>query len=390
MKRHETPKVEDTQPAPDGGWDAAQRADTDESWSEEERVRYEERLQYEERLRYEEDEAQAERHAAPQPEYQEPEYQTPEYPAPERHFLLPANLKREQPLVPVDSAASRALVAVIAILTFLAALSAGAAIMVANASTQWRGAVSNEMTIQIRPDPRRDIEADVVRAVALARATPGMESARAVPRAESDRLLEPWLGAGLDLIELPVPRLVTLRLAAAPRPDLAALRQSLKAEIPGASLDDHHMWLARISTMATTMVAAGLGVVLLVLAAAALAVAFATRGAMAGSRDSVEVLHLVGADDAFIAREFQNRFAMLGLKGGAIGAAAALLTVAALGIVSSAWSTGPGGEQLQALFGAFEIGWSGNVAVVLVALVVAAISGLVSRIAVRRYLAAIG
>jgi cell division transport system permease protein len=302
---------------------------------------------------------------------------------------LPVNLKRELPLVPVDSAASRALVAVIAILTFLAALSAGAAIMVSKASSQWRGAVSSEMTIQIRPDPRRNIDADIARAVALARATPGIEDVRNVPRAESDRLLEPWLGTGLDLVELPVPRLVTIRIASGTRPDLNTLREMLKATVPVASLDDHRMWVTRISTMANTMIAAGLAVVLLVLAAAALAVAFATRGAMAGSRDSVEVLHLVGADDEFIAREFQNRFARLGLRGGGIGAIAAILTVATLGILTSAWGSGPGTEQLQALFGAFEIGWAGYLAVILIAIVVAAISGLVSRIAVRRYLAAI-
>jgi ATP-binding cassette subfamily F protein uup len=67
--------------------------------------------------------------------------------------------------------------------------------------------------------------------------------------------------------------------------------------------------------MASTIILSGAAVVLLVLAAAALAVAFATRGAMAGSRDSVEVLHLVGADDDFIAREFQSRFVRLGLRG---------------------------------------------------------------------------
>lgn len=305
------------------------------------------------------------------------------------HGDLPVNLKREMPLVPVDSAASRALVAVIAILTFLAALSAGAAIMVSAASAQWRGAVSSEMTIQIRPDPRRNIDADIARAVELARTTPGIEDVRSVPRAESDKLLEPWLGAGLDLVELPVPRLVTIRIGGGPRPDLATLRDALKTAVPVASLDDHRMWVTRISTMANTMIAAGLAVVLLVLAAAALAVAFATRGAMAGSRDSVEVLHLVGADDEFIAREFQNRFARLGLKGGAIGAVAAILTVATLGILTSAWGTGPGAEQLHALFGAFEIGWAGYLAVILIAVIVAAISGLVSRIAVRRYLAAI-
>ena len=78
-----------------------------------------------------------------------------------------------------------------------------------------------------------------------------------------------------------------------------------------------------------------------------------------------------------------------GLNYDNVGAVAAILTVATLGVLTSAWGTGPGAEQLQALFGAFEIGWAGYLAVILIAVIVAAISGLVSRIAVRRYLAAI-
>src|SRR6478735_1055863 len=102
---------------------------------------------------------------------------------------LPVNLRRDQPLVPVDTVAGRALVVVIAILTFLAALSAGGALMAARASEQWRGAVANEMTIQVRPDPRRNIEADLAKAVELARAVPSVAEVRAMPRAESDKLL---------------------------------------------------------------------------------------------------------------------------------------------------------------------------------------------------------
>ncbi|HEV7257835.1 MAG TPA: ABC transporter permease [Bosea sp. (in: a-proteobacteria)] len=299
---------------------------------------------------------------------------------------LPSNLKRDQPLVPVDSIAGRALMAVIAILTFLAALSAGAAVLAARASEQWRSAVANEMTIQIRPDTRRDIEADIARAAAMAQAVDGIESVRAVPRAESDKLLEPWLGAGLDLVELPVPRLIVLKLRPGNGPDLAAFGAALRREVPTAILDDHRLWVRRLSTMASTIIMSGATVVLLVLTAAALAVAFATRGAMAGSRDSVEVLHLVGADDDFIAREFQSRFVRLGLRGGAAGGFAAILVIALLGWLSSRWSAAPEAEQLQAMFGAFEIGWSGYVAVLLVAVVVAAIAGLVSRFTVRHYL----
>lgn len=301
---------------------------------------------------------------------------------------LPANLRRDQPLVPVDSVAGRALIVVIAILTFLASLSAGAALLAANASEQWRGAVANEMTIQIRPDPRRNVEQDIARAVELARAVPSIAEARAVPRAESDRLLEPWLGAGLDLIELPVPRLIVLRLSATVANDLVAFSQTLRREVPSATLDDHRLWVRRLSTMANTIILAGVAIVLLVLLAAGLAVAFATRGAMAGSRDSVEILHFVGATDDFIAREFQSRFVTLGLRGGGAGGLAAIIAIAVLGWLSSAWNATPEADQLQALFGAFEIGWSGYGVVILVAVIVAAISGLVSRMTVRHYLRA--
>ncbi len=301
---------------------------------------------------------------------------------------LPFNLRRDQPLVPVDTVAGRALIAVIAILTFLAALSAGAAVLAARASEQWRGAVANEMTIQIRPDSRRDIEADLAQAVAMAAGVASIESVRVVPKAESDRLLEPWLGAGLDLVELPVPRLIVLKLKSRVGPDLPAFSTALRNLLPSAILDDHRLWVRRLSTMASTIILSGAAVVLLVLAAAALAVAFATRGAMAGSRDSVEVLHLVGADDAFIAREFQSRFIRLGLRGGAVGGLAAIIVITLLGWLASRWSAAPEAEQLQALFGAFEIGWSGYAAVVAVAVVVAAIAGLVSRFTVRHYLRA--
>jgi cell division transport system permease protein len=303
---------------------------------------------------------------------------------------LPQGLKRDLPLIPVDSAASRALVAVIAILTFLAALAGGAAHMVARASSDWRGAVSNEMTIQIRPDARRDIEADLRQAMEIARAAAGVQSVRIVPRAESDRMLEPWLGAGLQLAELPVPRLVVLTVAPGSRPDVEALRQGLRRATPSASLDDHRLWIGRLSAMANTVIVAGVAVVLLITLAAALAVAFATRGAMAGSHDSVEVLHLVGADDSFIAREFQGRFLKLGLEGGAIGGGAALITTFILGWISLSWSSGPGADQMAALFGSFELGWIGYLIVAAIALMVAVIAGLVSRVTVRRHLASIG
>ena len=298
-------------------------------------------------------------------------------------------MKRNAPLVPVDSAASRSLVAVIAILTFLAALCAGAAELVATSSAQWRASVANEATIQIRPQAQRNTEELVADAVAIARATPGIAAAEPFTLAQSERLLEPWLGAGLDLGELPVPRLIVLRVSEENAVDFADLRQRLRA-VPGASLDDHAQWLARLSSMARTIVAIGVSLVALVLVATALAVAFATRGAMAGNRGIVEVLNYVGARDSYIAGEFRNRFLLLGLKGGAAGGAAAIALFIVLGMISTSWRASPAGDQIEALFGAFEIGLRGYAVMAGIAFVVAAVTALVSGLSVRRFLAESG
>lgn len=300
---------------------------------------------------------------------------------------LPPTLRRNAPLVPTDTAASRALAAVIAILTFLAALCAGAAEIVGTSAGQWQGAVAQEVTVQVRPGPGRDVDADVALAESIAKAAPGIAGTRIFTKAESERLLEPWLGSGLDLTDLPVPRLITLKLAGDPAADLKALRTSLSEALPGvASLDDHALWLQRLSTMANTFVGIGIGIVVLVLAATGLAVVFATRGAMAGNKEVVEVLHFVGADDDYIARAFQSRFFRLGLRGGALGAGAALAAFALARLLAGAWRSGPAGEEIEALFGAFQVGWRGYAIIVLIGAVASIVTGVVSRVTVRRFL----
>lgn len=301
---------------------------------------------------------------------------------------VPPNLRRNAPLVPTDTAAGRSLAAVIAILTFLAGLCAGAAEMVATNAAQWQGQVAQEVTIQIRPSPGRDVDADVTRGAAIARAEPGIAETRVFSKTEAERLLEPWLGSGLDLSDLPVPRLIALKLAATQAADLKQLRARLLDALPGvASLDDHALWLQRLSTAASAFVGIGIGLVVLVLVATGLAVTFATRGAMASNREVVEVLHFVGADDDYIARAFQRRFFGLGLRGGAIGAGLALLAFIVARLLARAAQSGPAGQEVEALFGALEIGLRGYASVILIGVIASLVTGVVSRITVRRFLA---
>jgi cell division transport system permease protein len=260
------------------------------------------------------------------------------------------------------------------------------AILIADASSDWQNDVSREMTIQIRPMPGRDLDADTAAAAAIARRTKGIASAEPYTKAESEKLLQPWLGSGLDLSDLPVPRLIVVKLGDAGALDLSAFDKIIEETVPGASVDDHHIWLARLASMARATVAIGGVIFCLVLAAMILAVAFATLGAMAGNREIIEVLHFVGAADSFISAEFQRHFFQLGLRGGALGGATAILFFVITGRAMGWWRATPGGEQIEALFGTFSLPFKGYAAIFLIAAAVAVITGFVSRIIVFRHL----
>jgi cell division transport system permease protein len=292
-------------------------------------------------------------------------------------------------IVPRDTIAGRALIAVIAIMTFLAALTLGAVVLIRATATDWQSEVSREITIQVRPTPGRDIEADVKTAAAIAEKQPGIAGVRPYSKTETARLLEPWLGTGVTFDELPVPRLIVLRIAPDGAPDIAQLAKAVAAQVPSATVDDHRGWIDRMRAMARTSVAIGLGVMVLVLIATMLSVTFATGGAMAANRPIIEVLHFVGAKDGFIAGQFQRHFLLLGLTGGIIGGAAAMLLFLAAGFLGDRFTGTAGEDQVAALFGSFSIGIAGYAAIVGLVVLIAVVTAGASRLTVYRTLGSI-
>ena len=293
------------------------------------------------------------------------------------------------PIVPRGSIAGRSLTAVVAIMTFLAAVTAGTVMMVVTSASDWQSAVGREVTIQVRPVSGRDLEADVRAAVAIARGTAGIGDVRAYTKEESEQLVEPWLGSGLSLSELPIPRMIVVKLASGATPDFAGLRTALAARVPSASLDDHRGWIDRMRDMAEAMVVIGIAILALVVIVTVLSVTFATHGAMAANRPIVEVLHYVGATDGFVAGQFLRHFLLLGFKGGAIGGGVALALFGILGAASSWISGTSGGAEAIALFGSLSLGIGGYLAIVVLIVLMAGVTALTSRRTVNQTLASI-
>ena len=290
-----------------------------------------------------------------------------------------ADARIMSPIVPRGSIAGRALIAVVAIMTFLASITTGAVLLVRASASEWQSEVASELTIQIRPAPGRDIERDVRAVSDAVRAQTGILDVRPFTAAESAKLLEPWLGTGLSLDDLPVPRVIVARVTPGATPDLIALRRAVTQVTPAASVDDHRAWIERMRSMTGAIVLAGTGILILVVIATIISVSFATRGAMAANRPIVEVLHFVGAQDRYIANRFLRHFLRLGLEGGLIGGIAAMLTFGFSESIAGWFSGTPVGDQFAALLGTFALPASGYLALAAQAVMIAAVTAWASR-----------
>jgi cell division transport system permease protein len=290
---------------------------------------------------------------------------------------VPVKARNLSPVVPRASIAGRALIAVVAIMTFLASITTGAVLLVAASAAEWQSDVASEITVQVRPG--RDIERDAIAVAEALRAQPGIVEVRPFTKEESAKLLEPWLGSGLSLDDLPVPRVIVARIAPGATLDLAGLRSRVSQAAPSASVDDHRAWIERMRSMTGAIVFAGIGILALVIIATIISVSFATRGAMAANRPIVEVLHFVGAGDRYIANRFLRHFLRLGLEGGLIGGVAAMLLFGFSESIAGWFSGTPVGDQFGALLGTFSLRPSGYLALAAQAVLIAAITALASR-----------
>jgi cell division transport system permease protein len=292
---------------------------------------------------------------------------------------VPARARNLSPIVPRASIAGRALVAVVAIMTFLASITTGAVLLVSASAAEWQSEVASEITIQVRPVAGRDIDRDSAAVTEAVRGQPGIVEVRPFTKNESAKLLEPWLGSGLSFDDLPVPRVIVARVQPGAAFDLAALRAKVTQVAPSASVDDHRAWIERMRSMTGATVFAGVGILALVIIATIISVSFATRGAMASNRPIVEVLHFVGAGDRYIANRFQRHFLRLGLQGGVIGGGAAMLLFGFSESIAGWFSGTPVGDQFAALLGTFSLRPSGYLALAAQAVLIAAITAWASR-----------
>ncbi len=231
---------------------------------------------------------------------------------------------RERPLLPREDAREAALFFVVAALCFLAVLAGLTARASYGAADSWTTEVEGELTVTL-PDADAQSAETARRLIA---SEPGIVSARLFTRAEINELLAPNFGKRGLPDSLPVPQLI----AVTADPTAADIGRKLATRLTAAghvaAIDEHTVWAGDVRRLLAGLRSGAFGVLALLGATAIAVIAFATHAALLARRDIVDVLHLTGARDQFIATLFERRFWVLGLRAGTVGSLIALGTVA--------------------------------------------------------------
>lgn len=281
--------------------------------------------------------------------------------------------------LPENSVAGGALPWVIGVMVYLSSLATAFGIAVNDAVGDWSADLSRSVSVQIVAADANEREAQADAAIARLEAMPGVVRVHRVTAPEMSGLLEPWLGRGNVTSDLPIPILIDVTLESGRAVASEALAASLRQVAPSAEVDDHQRWLARLERLTESLQVIAAVVVGLLLAATAAIAAFGTRAGMAGHRESIEIMHLMGAEDNAIAGEFRRRFLMQGFKGGLLGLAVGAATL----LITDRMARELGGGLLPAL----DLGPLAWLALALLPPLAAALTMLAAQVTVRRELA---
>jgi len=244
------------------------------------------------------------------------------------------------PILPRDTGGEPWLAAVIAVLCFLACLSAVGALSADRAAHGWARALRAEATVQVRPRVGETGDAAAARAAETLAGVTGVEEAEAMDRKTAEALLRPWVGDAV-LPDLPLPYLVTVRLDRDAPASAVSLSRALAQAGVDATVDDHSLWRDEAERSAGLITVLAALAFLLTAGAAGAAVAYATRAGMAAQAAVIETLSLNGASDSRIAGLYQRRYGLLAAGAGAAGALAAMGAASAMRLLGGSEGLSP-------------------------------------------------
>lgn len=237
-----------------------------------------------------------------------------------------AYISRKQELPLKGEQTSLFLQVIISIAVFIFAITLSGVLSVDSMITSWNKSILGSLTVQIIPvnDTNKEkAKAETLayeeKAVEFLRSVNGIIKVTPLSDQQLDELLHPWLGDEVNISDLPTPRIIDVKISPKAEIDFLQLAKDLAVASPQASLDNHKLWLNKLIAFADGLKLIASTILLLVAAITSGAIFYTTQMSLGLHHNIIEILHIIGAKDAYIAQQYAKRMAFLGFIGGLIG-----------------------------------------------------------------------
>lgn len=230
----------------------------------------------------------------------------------------------------------------IAVSVFMFAISLAGALSINSMVSNWNTSILSSLTVQIMPvnnvNSQKAIEETMIhqnKAIDLLKTIDGIDEVTPLSDEQLQKLLKPWLGDEINIKNLPIPRLINVTLKKNANVDFMALSSSLANVSPRATLDSHKLWLSKLINFAGGLQKLAIITLLLVLMITSGAVVYTTKSSLGVHKQIINILHIMGAKDDYIAKQFAKRFGFLAIRGGIVGILIAIPTIFAISNLAS-------------------------------------------------------
>ena len=206
----------------------------------------------------------------------------------------------------------------------------------------WHQSILGSLTVQIMPITGTDHKKTTAetlayqdKAIEFLQTVDGVTKVTPLSDEQLKQLIQPWLGDDVNIENLPMPRIIDVKLAPNAEVDFLKLAQDLATASPQASLDNHKLWLSKLIRFADGLKLIALTVLFLVTGISAGAIFYTTRMSLGLHRHIIEILHIMGAKDTYVAQQYARRMAVLGLVGGLFGLFFAIPVILFIGTLAT-------------------------------------------------------
>ena len=237
--------------------------------------------------------------------------------------------------------AHRLLPAMIACLTGFAALLLALAMCLTSAlSTQSRDVIG---VIQVEvPRSKANDSNFMDNVTSTLKRTAGVEEVSVLSQSQMEGLLKPWLGDDFSLADLPVPIILDVKTSVKKNittVNLTSLRTALAAIDTNIRVEDRGPWVGHMVKAVALLQGLVLLVAMLLLLCVLGMIVLVSRTNLRLHFKTVSLLHMFGATDDYILRQFQWNNAWLAARGAFTGVAIAAAVFISAAIISTRWDS---------------------------------------------------